>query len=222
MPQPLSKVRPIRQSVWMANSISHRPELANMVMEAIASWSLTELYLGETLSHFLGADPHIGLAMYLSISSAEARRAALDGAARAALSDDDLALFNRVLKAIKPVRDRRNDFAHGCWGYSSELPNALLWADAKDMIVHDARLMKPRKGDKPIVVPASGLPESTMVYRAADLKGDLSDAHHAHNCAFLLLSGLSFGGATRDRTLKELSRSPLLRRLDVPNPPTLP
>jgi hypothetical protein len=68
------------------------------------------------------------------LSSAEARRSVLDTAAKQSLSDDDYALFSLTMKALKPARDRRNDFAHGIWGTADELPDALLWISADDHI----------------------------------------------------------------------------------------
>lgn len=86
--------------------------------------------------------------MYLRLNNAEARRSVLDAAASTTLSTDDYTLFALTMKAIKPIRDRRNDFAHGFWGITAELPDALLWVSADDHIAYDVALLGPDPAGK--------------------------------------------------------------------------
>jgi hypothetical protein len=101
-------------------------------MESIACWAHVDVGLGGLLANLLKLDAGIGIAMFFGLSGGETRRSALEAAARKALNSDDFALFARVSRAINSARDRRNNFAHGLWGVSDELPDALLWINPDD------------------------------------------------------------------------------------------
>lgn len=156
--------------------LAHRPELALLVMQIIAAWSHTENALGRFLAACMHAESSAGLKMYLSLSGGEARRAVLEAAASTSLDADDLARFRLVMRAIKPMRDRRNEFAHGIWSMSPDLPDALIWRSSdRDVGEHDGLLRR----DPP---PDRGL----MVYRAKDLQDDLGNAIEASSAASCL------------------------------------
>jgi hypothetical protein len=129
MPQPLSKVKSIKFSIWGTIAMSERPLLALAITQVIAAWAETELRLAGLLAIFLKSEMPTGMSMYLNLTSAESRRAVLNGAAQKALTAEKYELYSKTMRAIKPVRDRRNEFAHGIWGFCHELPDALLWVN---------------------------------------------------------------------------------------------
>jgi hypothetical protein len=209
MPQPLSRVKKITTRSGGPAMILQRPELAALVAAVLTSWSHTEAAFGRFLAICLHTDSSAGVAMYLSLSGAEARRSALSAAAHKTLPPDKIELFELVTKAIRPVRDRRNDFAHGLWSYSDELPDALLWESADDEIENFEKIQK-RSGSTGTKI---------MVYTKADLLRDLKDAQQAPACAHQL--GILVNpahAALHDETLKRLLASPLLKKLGA-NPP---
>jgi hypothetical protein len=199
-----------------------------MIIEAIACVAQMDINLGQLLAKLLKADASVGMSMYFELSGSEARKAALKGAAKKALRPEDNKLLDKVMRAIKPARDRRNDFAHGVWGISEELPDALLWTNPDDYIAHDlvykewVRSLKP--GD--LVTETERVPMHSprvQVYRQNDLHGDLEEAREVGNCAYYLRLALDpdarLASAPDDpqahgaQMRQTLARSPLLQRL---------
>jgi len=194
-------------------------------MRCIGMWSETEASLGDLLSVILRLERGSAFAavqMYLRLNSADARRSVLDAAAKAMLKAEDYELFVLTMKAIKPIRDRRNDFAHGVWGFAAELDDALLWASADDHILYDAIL----SGAHPLhpSSPAAGtilgaavdatdeLYRATMVYRVPDLDGDLRRAEDASAAVNCLKYALHPYEKKPDAMRRELLASPLLQK----------
>jgi hypothetical protein len=135
MPNPLSKILPGRPHFFLSHdAIFDEPELALEVMAVITLWSHCEYMLATWLAQLLRTESRIAYGMLNALSSSEARRAALDGAAKAALSNTDFALYERVSKETRVSRNLRNRFVHGLWGSMPDrLPNHLLLVKVEDM-----------------------------------------------------------------------------------------
>jgi hypothetical protein len=209
-----------RLYTWGTIALDRNPKLAAMVMECIATWSETEVLLGAFLAALLKLESAYAVVrMYLRLNSADARRSVIDAAAHAMLNDDDYKLFSVTTKALKAARNRRNDFAHGVWGMTTELPDALLWASADDRLAYDviAHGAVPAK--------SKGAPrrshffqareeflETIQVYRFADLQGDVRNAREALMAAFCLRDALHPDSLVREARRRELLELPLLRK----------
>jgi hypothetical protein len=202
MPQPLSRVRPSAPRRGGPGVMLERATLSAYVMGVISCWSHTEVSLGRILAACLHA-------MYLSLSGAEARRSVLSAAAQTSLSEDHAALFALVMKALKPIRERRNDFAHGIWSIADVLPDALLWEAGDDQLEDFERQQKV----------GSGIGTEIMVYTSVDLDRDLHDAMAASALAhqFSVIINPKFEHAHAD-TLTRLLASPLLARASQAQP----
>lgn len=218
MPQPISRFPKIKGSIWGgAVTMKERPLLATQVAIVISTWAETELRLANLLSAMLRSEKPIGMSMYLNLTGADARRALLDGAARKALSEDDYKLFLKMMKAIRPVRERRNEFAHGVWGFTFDMPNALLWVRpdhhiARDIAMHEAR----ESGDyETLKRLATSLNPEIMVYRQADLVADVDRGRFANNCVWQFSDAVTKPQPESDEMRKKLLSSPLLRALDA-------
>ena len=124
MPQPLSKVKPIKFSIWGTIAMSERPLLAIAITQVIAAWAETELRFAGLLAIFLKSEMPTGMSMYLNLTSAESRRAVLNGAAQKALTEEKYELYSKTMRAIKPVRDRRNELltAFGAFAMNYQTP----------------------------------------------------------------------------------------------------
>jgi hypothetical protein len=194
-PQPLPAVRADASIMIENNTLADRPELAAKIMHVISLWSSIESAFATLLCYLLGADLEIGVGMYQSLISSEAKRAALDGAAKQALSPEDYTLFRAVVKVVKPSRERRNDFAHHLWGHSPQLPDAVLLVDPKfsfDMHTSMKRFeaaleerrekairtgdFTPRLEDIPHFHPSR---DNVMVYRPKDFDEEIREASKA-------------------------------------------
>lgn len=151
MPNPLSRVKPNCNFSHGSESLSKRPAEALLIMETIASISLAENARGLILSAMLGTESHIGLSMYLSIQTASTQKALLQAAALSCLTDELLELLRRIDKSAKSIFDLRNDFAHGLWGDSEELPDAILWLSARHFLDHVVEIDDGRKHVLPML-----------------------------------------------------------------------
>ena len=146
----------------------------------------------------------------------------LDAAARSMLKNEDYDLFTLTMKAIKAVRDRRNDFAHGVWGWSDELKDALLWVSADDQIALDTALAgaRPKHSRTPAGRTIAGMAWDAieehrnyiMVYRKPDLDSDFQQASEASFAIALLRLMLHPYEKEPDARRRELLALPLLRR----------
>lgn len=127
--QPLSKVRPKCKSLKFGDDtiMIHRLELAVAVAECIAKWASIETLLGILLALLMKADAKTALAIHAALDNRAAQLRALNAAAKEKLSKSTQLLYEAVITAhVRPTMRERDKFAHWCWGYSSELPKALL------------------------------------------------------------------------------------------------
>jgi hypothetical protein len=134
MPQPLSRARPKAYALFDPKALTERPELAVLVARAIATWSEIEAQMGAILVRMLGAKAEPALAMFQALTSSPAQLAAMNAAAEATLSQQDKELFDAVMAAVRSSAAQRHDLAHCQWGYSEELPDALMLAESKHMM----------------------------------------------------------------------------------------
>lgn len=193
-PQPLNRVKPVRTIEMYPEALDKCPALAGKVMRIIGTWSAIESEFFRLAASFLRADFQIVTTMLLEVTSNEGRRAAIRAAAEHALSGGDLAVFKAIDDLAKACRDRRNEFAHYVWGWSEELPDALLLFEPPYLAQHTAAVLAYyhkydpfRTGDGLLAIGAiaSGDPEwprldhsKVMVYREADLSADLARFEH--------------------------------------------
>lgn len=219
MPQPLIRVKKVNSITWGAYALSQRPRLTSHVMKCIAQWAQTEIKLGSLLAALLKSDLAAGTSMYLRLNNLEARRSILDAAAATTLNSENYTLFAMTMDALKPIRKRRNDFAHGLWGITAELPDALLWVSADDHIAYNVVLLGPSPKGKTIMQAAIDAheehQENVMVYREGDLQRDADDSWLAALAAEYLVRMLDQRDPERASMRKELLALPLLQRAKV-------
>ena len=77
----------------------------------------------------------MAVAIYNSLTGANAQRAAVRSAAETALAgDDDLPLFLAMLDEATSLAKRRKPPAHDMWGSSPHVPKALLCVKAEHQL----------------------------------------------------------------------------------------
>ncbi len=114
-----------------------RPQLAAAAMEVIASWATVESFMLEVYLHFAGGSRSVGADIFLALRSVAAQRAVL-ARITGGLSDENRQLFRAISKLVEKRAEPRNLLAHGVWGFSPALPDALLVADPRDLADMDA------------------------------------------------------------------------------------
>lgn len=172
MPQPISRVLSDAELIIGARSVGTRPELAVLVAEAIGIWSEVESRLGSILAFMLTANAVAVSAMYNELS-AQAQRAILLAAARSTLSADDNLLFRAVVKQVTSSAKDRHKLAHWLWGWSPQLPDALLLCDPAYMRDYIAFAEENKELEAKNRYPRFDW-DHTFVYRKADFDAIIS------------------------------------------------
>ncbi len=129
--QPLSRVKPNAVTIWgQHDTMAKRPKLAMMIAHCIAQWSEIEIHLGALLALILHANEKAAVAMYAGVENRAAQLRLIDAAAEASLPTEYYNAISVLLTAIvRPATKERDRLAHWTWGYSDELPEALLIAE---------------------------------------------------------------------------------------------
>jgi hypothetical protein len=109
-----------------------RPQLAAAAMEVIASWSTVESFMLDLYLHFAGGSRSVGADIFLALRSVSAQRAVLKRITRS-LSEENRKIFKSISRLVEKRSEPRNLIAHGVWGFSKSLPDALLVADPRDL-----------------------------------------------------------------------------------------
>lgn len=219
MPNPLSRVLSGRPSFYLTHDALFDPiddpEGIDHIAGVIATWSYCELELAEILSCCLKTNLRIAYAMLNALRNSEARRAAIEAAAKVSLSRRDFRLYEKVDKATRSSRQTRNKFAHGLWGSLPKLKKSLLLVDIEDMAdttVAWSTYTLRKNGSKD---PYPSLDYSkVMVYKTSELLKCREEAEHALS----LLRGLRFVLSASPKT-RAARRSELLTALEAqPSP----
>jgi len=135
----LSKVAPDAQ-LNMMDAATERPQLAILAAQIIADFTQAEAQLLATVSAFLKQDFRVVAEMVLAVNNPRARREAILAAARYTLGKEDYGLVKGAMKIFNVCRDHRNHWAHDIWGWSPELPDALLLMEAAYFHQFDAEI----------------------------------------------------------------------------------
>src|ERR1700722_4250078 len=129
--QLLSRVHPsARISLGLPDTMPQRPLLAAKIAQCISELSNIETMLPVLLAFLLSADAKTALAMFGSLENRAAQLRLLNTAAEEILDEDRFDCWTVLLtKFVKPTMKERDRFAHWSWGYSRDLPDALLLAE---------------------------------------------------------------------------------------------
>jgi hypothetical protein len=117
---------------FAANALGERPELAALVGECIAFWSQVEAQLANLLSAIMKTETAAASAVFLSIRNSRAQREALAAAAQIGLQGRELEMFSAVSLVYQSLDAQRTDLAHGLFAVSNDLPEGIVWVEAKD------------------------------------------------------------------------------------------
>jgi hypothetical protein len=136
--QPLSRVNSNCATEWGSNSVMlKRPNVAARVAQYIAEWSEIESLLGLFVAMLLHANQKAILAIYSGLENRAAQLRMITSAAEAVLASDHFDVVEVLMRIdIRPSMRYRDKLAHWCWGYSDQLPDALLLREPADKLAN--------------------------------------------------------------------------------------
>src|SRR4051794_33957123 len=87
------------------------------------------------------------------------------------------------MAATKSANNKRNAMAHGLWGHSDDLPDALLWVSPADYVAHSEafRLYAAKVGTDPTIERGPAFSPGIQVYRQDDLERDRDEIRDVAN-----------------------------------------
>jgi hypothetical protein len=213
--QPLSRVNPDAIMNWgIRNAIAERPTVGVKVAECIAEWAEIETVLGLFLAMLLHANEKAALAMYSAVENRAAQLRMITSAAKSTLRPSHFDVISVLLTAtVRPCMKDRDRLAHWCWGYSAEVPDALLITEPSNKLALLLNTVTNQaKGAKPpptITVDFS----KVFVLRAEDLARTLTRFVDALDGLQLAIASVWSANSqqSRDGFLQTLSSKPQIR-----------
>lgn len=124
-PQPFSRT-PAVNYAFGSTALAVRPDHAALVAIVIAGWSATEAHLGHVFGVLIAAKTPAAMSMYSAMRSFDAQRLLLQSTAREILSVKYYDIFEAILEIVTRAADIRHKFAHGIWGSSQDLQDAIF------------------------------------------------------------------------------------------------
>lgn len=152
MPQPLSSFK--NPGMVQISNVGDYPlqrheHLATLAAEAIASWSNVESFQLSLFMTLLGGPGQQAADIYLALKSRSAKGDAIKAAAKS-LPPQHEDLLRAILSISSSLQQERDAIAHGIFGDCTGIPDALLIASPRDMLLsnHDyKKIYVYREGD---------------------------------------------------------------------------
>jgi hypothetical protein len=209
-PQLLSRVRPQATILVTTKALKLRPKLAPFIAEIIGGWASLEVTASIILGHVLQTDAAPIAAMLHAINSASARISMMESAGAAKLLDPELELFQAFMKIIRAAARKRNPIAHHIWGYTEELPEALLLIEPEAQLDVSVRAQNTIRGfstETHLVLQPDR--DRVWVYREGDFTEIIEEQNTISKNAFLLILYLE-RASFRDQIYPQLCAEPLI------------
>jgi hypothetical protein len=170
-------------------------------MRVIAHWSHIEGDLAAIMGKLLKADVALTTAIYQAVVNQDTKRTMVATAVKSAgLHEWQTTLFDAVMRSTKPSREERNAFAHGVWGESKDVPDAVLLMRPRVVIDRNAKMHELYKNGLDTISSASYDYSQIMVYRQGDFDTAVSaaiSAEYYHSMLYLVIGDPSTEQARR-------------------------
>jgi hypothetical protein len=202
MPQPLSRVKRNAQIHVSPSAVQMQAQFQEDILKVIVFWAHIDGNIASLFSTMLKSDIEVGTAVYQAFNGLEARRIALFAAAEKALPEWQRIAIEAVWKATKQSRIQRDKFCHHVWGYSQDIPKALLLMDPSvvvDTNVSYRQQVSNRQGAGSIILPKDFDRTQIFVYREADFTRAHKDAAGASWLFTLLYYAVGARGNEKGR-----------------------
>jgi hypothetical protein len=212
--QLLSRVRPNTVTNWgQPDTMARRPQLAIKIAHCIAQWSENEVLLGGLLAFLLQANQKAAAAMYSGVDNRAAQLRMITAAAEATLPTDHFEVIGALLSAVvRPAMKERDKLAHWTWGYSDDLPDALLTAEPSYTLGSMMVALDLQRQVKPQDVPTSF--DEIYVVRDGDLTAMIRRGLNARDLIRLAMATVWWDHnlpEERAERLRQLSNAPQIR-----------
>lgn len=213
MPQPFLRVNPNAKLVFAGNSgpSENRPELALLAMKVISEWSLTELSISNLFIGMLGANPRPAAVVYGCLSGTAAQKAALTAVANLIFDDELRSVFDGVIWHFSRAAKMRNRIVHWVWGYSPDIPDAVVLINPQAVIEHnvigkdvETQIAKIRAGQKPDT-PFLPIYENAYLYYAQDFEELTAAIREVNTFSALLNQVLHFAPLYRNSVARQMA-----------------
>lgn len=139
MPQPLSsKFRNGCDYTLGPDAMGMRPDRAVELSTVISTWAGVEVQLAGALCEAMQANAEPFAAAFQVLNSTAAQASIAEAAIKTVISDDLTGPFDTIMRLFWSAKKLRDQMAHGVWGWTDKLPDALLWVNPKRLVMREA------------------------------------------------------------------------------------
>lgn len=159
MPQPISRMRKIKNLDFLTDPFIARPEHMECAYRIIVSASTADAWAGRIL---VGLSPEKGVSIakhYVAQEDDAKKRASVETGAISFLSPEMHDLLKKVLTHHGKAMRRRHPFAHHHIGYTTDDKDLLLLRDPNDILLETARRAEVMSGLPPITMEIQHIPK---------------------------------------------------------------
>src|SRR5277367_3071631 len=116
-----------------------RPDHIALIGACLTLWPDVDTEFAMLLATLTRANSSAMVSVYSVLRRATGKYDALEAAANTALDKSGVEIIKAILSVTQSLEVERNDFAHGHWGISDLIPDAILWIDGKFTIDYHIR-----------------------------------------------------------------------------------
>lgn len=186
-----------------------------LIGQIVCEWSKAEHAMAMVLAAMLGENLTAGVALFTALRNARAQREAVQAVGASALSEQHNALLLAITAIYTSSGKLRNDIAHGIFGFSFDVEQAMIWVSSADYANYNASTYGKLAKLGESFVDHSELEKVMFVYKMKDFEEALSEIKYAHNLTFMFygLARRRFFGGSEDYQ-KLCSEPRVVRELD--------
>ena len=191
---------------------AQKPELLNLIGECATIWPFVEHQMAMCLGLIMGSNTGPSLAVFSTLRTGRNQRDAVTAAASVVLNEQDQDLVAACWSVFGTAEKMRNDIVHGQWGISEEIPDGLLWVEAKYHSQWNTSMIA--APGTPLALAHADLARYFFVYTKRDFEEAINFIKGAWQIAMDLtvyLGRSANAKETRDVLYFQLSKKPLVR-----------
>lgn len=114
------------------SALEKMPTFAALIGVVVGAWSEVDLQMTIVLMVLMQAKTPAAIAVYLELRRSSHRTKAIETAAEACLPLPAIELLQDFLCFYRSVEAERNALVHNLTGFTTAMPDAMLWIDIKD------------------------------------------------------------------------------------------